>query len=151
METEKLDPQIKARWVAALRSGNYEQARGRLCYVRANENQVLTEKYCCLGVLCEIAVADGVIAKSTENPRHGDGSWARSFFDPNNTEDRATGDLPGKVAKWAYGLSQGAFRNEYSTDPLVRIGVNDERRLSGCNDTLGLDFNQIADLIEKSL
>lgn len=36
----------RKKWVDALRSGEYEQGRGFLCK---------EEKYCCLGVLCEVA------------------------------------------------------------------------------------------------
>lgn len=39
-------------WVQALRSGSYEQGRGRL----ASQDG----KFCCLGVLCEVAVEDGL-------------------------------------------------------------------------------------------
>lgn len=35
----------KQKWVNALRSGKFEQGRGRLC---------IDEKYCCLGVLAKI-------------------------------------------------------------------------------------------------
>jgi hypothetical protein len=41
-----LDPEIKEKWVAALRSGQFKQGRGSL----RNGNQ-----YCCLGVLCVIS------------------------------------------------------------------------------------------------
>jgi hypothetical protein len=37
----KIDPEFKAKWVPALRSGKYKQGRGSL---------VCDEKYCCLGV-----------------------------------------------------------------------------------------------------
>lgn len=46
---------VAKRWVDALRSGNYEQGQGHL--------RQLTEdgpKDCCLGVLCDIAISDGV-------------------------------------------------------------------------------------------
>ena len=36
---------IQKQWVKALESGKFEQGKSALCY----EN-----KYCCLGVLCEI-------------------------------------------------------------------------------------------------
>jgi hypothetical protein len=42
---------------AKLRSGEYEQGKGRL---RSMGNQ-----YCCLGVLCEIGVEDGMIEPPT--------------------------------------------------------------------------------------
>ena len=50
MEFEKLDPEFKAKWVTALRSGEYKQGRGLL---------YTGEAYCCLGVagrICGIPV-----------------------------------------------------------------------------------------------
>lgn len=46
MSAAKMNPEIKARWVAALRSGEYEQATGQL----RNEHG----EFCCLGVLCDL-------------------------------------------------------------------------------------------------
>ena len=47
----KLDPEIKAKWLEALRSGKYEQGKGCL---RDHEG-----KYCCLGVLADIVDPEG--------------------------------------------------------------------------------------------
>lgn len=44
-----MDAQMKARWVKALRSGKYRQARGVL---RTSDAEGQT--FCCLGVLCEV-------------------------------------------------------------------------------------------------
>ena len=52
MEPAKMDPELKARWVAALRSGRYKQGIGALCYV-GNSGE---RRFCCLGVLADIAV-----------------------------------------------------------------------------------------------
>lgn len=41
-----MKPVIKAKWVAALRSGKYKQGT---CQLRNNNDE-----YCCLGVLCDI-------------------------------------------------------------------------------------------------
>lgn len=41
-----MDTELKAKWVAALRGGEYQQAR----YQLRNGNG-----HCCLGVLCEVA------------------------------------------------------------------------------------------------
>lgn len=41
----KLDPEFKAKWVAALRSGEYQQETKVLCNGKKDE-----PKYCCLGV-----------------------------------------------------------------------------------------------------
>jgi hypothetical protein len=45
-----MDAQVKEKWVAALRSGNYQQARNGLKKGGG---------YCCLGVLCDIVNPDG--------------------------------------------------------------------------------------------
>lgn len=42
-----MDRGLKARWVAALRGGEYEQ--GPFCLYRPETN-----KYCCLGILCKV-------------------------------------------------------------------------------------------------
>lgn len=49
-EDQKMDPAFKARWLKALRSGAYLQARESL---RANDC------FCCLGVLCDVTRPDG--------------------------------------------------------------------------------------------
>lgn len=55
-----MKPEVKAAWVAALRSGEYEQGKGQLRHIDA---------FCCLGVLCDIAA------------KHGVGVWAGDAFD----------------------------------------------------------------------
>ena len=47
METTwKMDPELKSRWVAALRSGKYAQGRHSL--------RSADDKFCCLGVLADV-------------------------------------------------------------------------------------------------
>lgn len=43
-----MDPELKAEWVAALRSGNYRQGNHQLY-------RIDDQSFCCLGVLCEVA------------------------------------------------------------------------------------------------
>jgi len=43
---------VAKKWVAALRSGKYEQGTGQL---RNGDT------YCCLGVLCDVALKEGVL------------------------------------------------------------------------------------------
>ncbi len=43
-----MDPELKKKWVAALRSGEYKQGRNRL-------HRKVDNSFCCLGVLCEVA------------------------------------------------------------------------------------------------
>jgi hypothetical protein len=45
-----MNPDVKAQWVAALRSGEYKQGRGRLGYHDGDDDRM-----CCLGVLSHLA------------------------------------------------------------------------------------------------
>ncbi|MBI2724617.1 MAG: hypothetical protein HYX42_00035 [Polaromonas sp.] len=55
-----MKPEIKAKWVKALRSGEYEQAKK---YLRTPDG------FCCLGVLCDLH------AKETGNKWSEDGAY----------------------------------------------------------------------------
>jgi len=46
-----MDVQLKAKWIAALRSGEFKQAQGELHDAR-------NDSYCCLGVLCKVVGAE---------------------------------------------------------------------------------------------
>lgn len=103
-----------AEWVAALRSDEFEQGVGAL-----NQNG----KHCCLGVLCELAVAAGVPIKV--EVKEGFTSY-----------DGKRGDLPDKVRKWV-GLrtAQG--------------GYGDNGWCLSAENDAGMSFAGIADLIES--
>lgn len=54
-----MNPELKSKWLEALRSGNYKQAHGKL----------KTDKgYCCLGVLCEVAGLQGEVSRYYSSP-----------------------------------------------------------------------------------
>jgi len=120
-----VNPEIKQKWVAALRSGNYVQGKGNLAI---NLGDGL--KHCCLGVLCELAANEGIIEKSTI----GISKWINSF-------DGATKYLPMSVMNWA-GLPNGPLDN-----PMVQI-PNTGVTLVDLNDNQS-DFYEIADIIER--
>ena len=77
--------EIAEMWVAALRSGKYKQGVHRL----ANAERT---KHCCLGVLCEVAIEDGVPLET---------SGASQFHWPSTAYDDATAKLPLRVQCWA--------------------------------------------------
>lgn len=127
--------EIKARWVADLRSGRFQQGFGKLRGYDGDQ-----ELFCCLGVLCEIAVQDGIIERTTQGGSGIPGytSNLTAFVDI----------LSPEVSSWA-GL--------HDTDPSVRMndefagGDEEFMELSGVNDDLKLSFSKIADLIEEQL
>lgn len=49
-----MNQEVKQKWIAALRSGEYDQAYSQL---------KLKDAYCCLGVLCELAIEDEIIER----------------------------------------------------------------------------------------
>lgn len=138
-----MKPEIKERWVGALRSGAYEQGRGVL---RGSEG------YCCLGVLCELAAEDGIVEiveaelderlfdtyEPEERPTH-------AYKEPNG--DSETFYLPTAVQEWADVEFNPSidWNAESETDKLSQF-----RYLSTLNDQ-GKTFKEISDLIEEYL
>lgn len=111
-----MNQDIKKRWVEALRSGKYKQGKERL---------KSEQGFCCLGVLCDLAVHDGV------------GQWNGQCF---TTDDKSVEYMPPqKIKDWS-GLRMGV--------PLMtEIGLSQAHVL---NDQ-GISFEKIADLIEEQL
>lgn len=120
-----MNNEVKARWVAALRSGDYVQGHDRL-----TSSTGRGFAHCCLGVLCELAVADGVV---TRNVEHGTVTYGGEEM-----------YLPSVVRSWA----------ALGRNPVVRLD-NVDVGLATLNDgTDGYDvadFAQIAQLIEEHL
>ena len=50
--SNRMDKKLKERWIKALRSGKYKQGGGNLRVINKKTNEA---KYCCLGVLVDIA------------------------------------------------------------------------------------------------
>lgn len=119
----------------ALRSGNYQQARGSLCKV----DTYGVRTYCCLGVLIDVAIKNG-LDTVTEYVAHN----GVAYVDPENV-GRATREwtlLPKSVQDW-YGFdSHGpSVTNEDHEYPAELTQLNDEEHR---------DFAYIADAIEAT-
>lgn len=121
-----MNPDAKTKWIELLRSGTLEQGRGQL---RSSSDQ-----FCCLGVLCEVAVKEGVIPPPIP-PETDPGA----LFDDDWEYADETGILPEAVAVWA-GLS-----------PRHTSAEDSQSRLIAMNDTKGSSFAEIADYIEAAL
>ena len=118
---------IAHTWADALESGEYEQGRRALAV--SDPGPVPGVRHCCLGVLCELAIADGVALDKTP------------AFDgtPRITYAYQASTLPEEVQEWA-----GMQTNEGT---LQTSGLYN---LSGLNDD-GVPFPEIAAIIRANV
>lgn len=87
--TETMNPQIKAMWIEALESGDYVKG------VNALHNEE-NNTYCCLGVLCDLAMRNGVALAVGVTHEFVNGREV-----PVTRFDRASTVLPPTVQQWA--------------------------------------------------
>jgi len=125
-----MNSEIKAKWLQALRSGEYKQTRHTL--------RSCSGGFCCLGVLSDIYRKE--VGGSWEWNYNADNAY--SIVDEDR-EDFGTTEPPVCVVEWA-GLEE---RN-----PRVQLKINDDNffvfiSLAELNDE-GKTFNEIADLID---
>ena len=112
--------EVKDKWLAALRSGEYKQGKNQL---------IDGDNYCCLGVLCDI--------HSKTVKKKGVRFKDNMYFDGiyyNTTE------LSERVQKWA-GINSESGTFKYKNGK--------QSNLIWLNDIKGKSFKEIANIIEK--
>jgi len=122
-----MNPEVKAKWVARLRSGQDKQGK---TYLNRNDRK------CCIGVLCEIAAEEKVIERVVSKSENTVGYRRGHGFMEILT-------LPDALLAWS-GLEDnwGTFNRK------DEVGNLSETSLTGLNDN-GYTFDQIADYIEE--
>lgn len=127
----KIDEKIKAKWVAALRSGEYEQGRGSL----RKKDAKGVDRFCCLGVLCDL------YSKEKSNAT----KWVPPTVEFGNEYyfGGVSGLPPKNVNVWV-GLGELSW-SHLEIKASSKYGV-----LYDLNDT-GSSFKKIADYIEAQL
>lgn len=124
-----MKPEVKKKWLEALRSGKYKQDRG---YLKTDEG------YCCLGVLCDVYRKEK--KKKLWQKHEGVGSKPDTYamFDERMV-------LPHQIREWA-GLGD-------ASNPMVYAGPGTVGMcsLADLNDHRGHDFEAIAMKIEEQL
>ncbi|WP_434439738.1 hypothetical protein [Lentzea sp. E54] len=113
---------LYAEWVAALRSGEYQQGAGALRYASPTG-----DRFCCLGVACEL------FAERLGVEVSGPAEWSRSY------DGRDSFLPPAVIAHLRIGNS----------DPYLRLPSRRSKLASTLNDE-GKTFAEIADLIEAT-
>jgi hypothetical protein len=144
-----VNAEVKARWISALRSGEFPQSTGSL------RN---TDGLCCLGVLCEIAEQDQVIIRREPRPGYSRFVYL-SKVDDGNEE---TTVLPNAVVDWSgvegynpvFAIDTADFPHYVIEDHEVPVEPGSTKyntSLATLNDDKKFTFDQIADVIEKYL
>lgn len=110
---------IAEKWVAALRSGEYKQGTK---YLRSGD------KFCCLGVLCDLAVKENIITDPVKKAIN------NSIYEYDHSD---AGIASYSVREWS-GLRDCMGMYDHS-NPMGLAELNDS----------GKTFAEIADIIEK--
>lgn len=150
----KMNPTIKAIWLAELRSTTVPQAKG---YLNCKDGM------CCLGVLCDLAARQGLGSWNTDtiyDEESGESALLEySYFGADEGDYEVP---PEEIGTWA------GFTPFETTNPVVKITPETKERysirsvnidksdgsystdLASLNDA-GMPFSEIADLIEAQL
>lgn len=141
----KMNPEIKARWIEALRSGEYPQCRGSL---------KTQDGYCCLGVLTDLYLKETggewvPGGSNSEDPSYwGIQTNLDGFLRTQNLV------LTPEVAAWS-GLTagpDGALNKDVEVKRRQDDGYEwdmDVSTLTMLNDRAEFTFSQIADVVEE--
>lgn len=131
-----MNREVGDRWLAALRSGDYVQGAGKLHQfelVDGGDEGEERHRFCCLGVLCDLAYRDGAVTRTRT---------AHVFL----YGDVGEGDvLPPEVRVWA-----GLRENDPVVDEVPLSNWNDGS--TQCDvDVEPTSFAEIADMIEAEV
>ena len=135
----KMNPEWKAKWLEALRSGEYEQAQGAL--------KTADGEFCCLGVLTDLCLKEGVVRGSWED-------LPALFSQSGEYHDAVVTPLSAKAAT---GLPDSNPSVVYGgvAETLAELNDGGEEWENSRGERVGarapLTFAEIADIIEEHL
>lgn len=136
-------PAIKQLWITALRSDEYPQGTGKLQG---------DGKYCCLGVLTDLACKAGIVSEadgSYDDDENSVGYVSRGPFNQGDLFEYFA--LPHEVSRWA-GLPDNEPECKLPIEIQTKVGSDvsgaTHYTLVSLNDRALYTFDQIADVIE---
>lgn len=147
--------EIADRWVQELRSGRYSQTVGNL-HISDSSTDRRPVGFCCLGVLCSMAVEDGVIdPPSSTTARYADGIVTYNEYEGlQSLPGPAVLDYATLSSETGEGLTLDDVKDFLTSDQVRAVfhQPNPEdwyvTTLVDMNDN-GVPFSTIADIIEK--
>lgn len=147
----KLRPDIKAQWLQALRSGDYEKGFNVLKAVtRDSLDGSVSVEYCCLGVLCDLAVKAGVAEWKSPAETWQVSQTCISLDENGRPSGSSASALPNRVAHWAFERPDDRHPN----NPTVTV-MGSATALAVLNDGeegwRPHSFEEIATLIEEQM
>jgi hypothetical protein len=139
--------EIAERWIEALESGDYAQGKLAL-HVRARDaNGNPVDKFCCLGVLCDLASQDGVVRTDTIHTGKVE----------NIVYDGKRGEIPESVKNWAgvrwadlHVPARFLVGMELDHNIVDTLAMGASVKVSTLNDS-GKSFKEIAAIIRRML
>lgn len=139
---KKINPELKKKWLKALRSGEYQQGTN---YLRTDQDE-----FCCLGVLCDIKDKGGW--KAVPEADYFDqfkklGRFAWYKFPDDQTESMFNAFE--ESASWAFVGAHDDIDWEFAPGDFG-VDRRDQEELARMNDR-GASFDEIADWIEEKL
>lgn len=160
IEQPKLKPEIKQKWIKALRSGEYQQTKGRL---------KRDDGFCCLGVLCDVYDPSGWVNDQPKRDyNRGDYYYdyeinnslreasvipkemEKDIFESNNLLYNPAvriKDLPENIRKKVIQKCTEESEEHLSEEDMIEETLS----LTDLNDSMNLSFNEIADVIETCM
>ena len=125
---------VLREWVNRLRSGDYEQGKSRLRQRLPGED---VDRFCCWGVLCEIAIERGIAF--VDSQLNGDGYIGYFYGSPEGELENSVWPTA-DILQWSFGY-----------DSIIEWADGRwEGQLADLNDK-GVSFGVIADIIEKNI
>ena len=121
------------KWMSALSSGEFSQGRGQLCWKTTRDD--LVDKYCCLGIGCEVfQKVEGIGVWS--------GNDVKTIFiiDADTPSSSRFAIMPQEVYEW-FGL------HVWEKEVTKITKKSPQGILHNCNDLLEMNFSEIAEVI----
>lgn len=124
-----MTPELKQKWIDALRSGTYKQGYKTL-HPRTD--------FCCLGVLCDIAGYEWTQEDATLNPHHSCAAGT-GYIEADDEAEKL--GLPTEIQRICYSMNDATW-TDADQDIVDRFEIDPNHRYS---------FAEIADFLEKNL
>ena len=132
-----MNPEIKTKWLTALRSGDYNQGQTLLRSTK--------DEYCCLGVLCDLAPPE---VCRWEDPQESDLEFSGyTSTSPRPTPSGMTSLGSSRTTLFSSRVNPPDAVLEWAGE----IGAKAVSDLVLMNDREGASFDEIADWIEENL